>query len=215
MKNKLVLTGVLTLVVSTIAFSYEGHFSVGFEYGNFFEKRTDVGTNIETYMGSPGLNLSFYHFWNKFGFFHINSFLFPDNVKTNIDGYDYFFQYIFMIGPAYKITFTERFNMTLGLGFSLGPTVGKPSTMFNMGIGGDIGLSYLLNDVLYINIGSIFSNHFRNISGVGDETYDEDGDENTEFVWSRNYNLAGIRPYIRIGFLIDTAKIRSRRVAEY
>jgi hypothetical protein len=195
---------VLFIGITAALFSYEGHFSFGFEYGNFFEKRNDNGTDIKTYMGSPGLNMSFYHFWGNMGFFHINSFLFPSNIRTNIDGYDYFFQYIFIIGPAYKIIFSEKLNMTLGFGLSLGPTVGKPSSMFNMGIGGDIGISYFFNKVVYLNAGSIFSNHFLNISSMGTGIYDDEGDENKEPVRSKNYNLAGIRPYIRIGWRINT-----------
>jgi hypothetical protein len=194
--------------ITAAVFSYEGRFSVGFVYGNFFERRTDAGIDLDTYMGSPGLELSFYHFWDNLGFFHINSFLFPSNIKTNIVGYDYFFQYIFIIGPAFKITFTEKLDMTLGFGFSLGPTVGKPSSMFNMGIGGDIGISFFLNTAVYINIGSMFSNHFVNFSSLGNGTYDRDGDENKDTVRSSNYNLFGVRPYIRIGWSINTNNFR-------
>jgi hypothetical protein len=195
---------VLVLGITAAVFSYEGRFSVGFEYGNFFEKRTDAGIDFDIYMGSPGIELSFYHFWDNMGFFHTNSFLFPSYIRTNVDGYDYFFQYIFMIGPAYKIIFTEKLDMTLGLGFSLGPTVGTQGAMFNFGIGGDIGVTYFLNKVAYINIGSIVSNHFANFSRVGNGTYDRDGDENKDTVRSGNYNLFGLRPYVRIGWSINT-----------
>jgi hypothetical protein len=190
--------------ITAAVFSYEGRFSVGFEYGNFFEKRTDAGIDFDIYMGSPGLELSFYHFWDNMGFFHTNSVLFPSNIRINVDGYDYFFQYIFMIGPAYKITFSEKLDLAFGFGFSLGPTVGTPVSMFNLGIGGDIGITYFLNKVTYINIGSIISNHFVNFSSIGNGTYDSDGDENKDAVRSRNYNLFGLRPYIRIGWSINT-----------
>ena len=198
----------LVLGITAAVFSYEGRFSFGIEYGFFFEKKTDAGIDIETEMGSFGLDLSFYHFWDNFGLFHINSFLFPTYIKSNPDGYDYFFQYNFIIGPAFKITFTEKLDMTLGLGLSLGPIVGKPSSMFNMGIGGDIGVSYSLNKVVYINAGSIFSNHFFNISTIGNGTYDNDGDENKDTVRSSNYNFFGVRPYIRIGWTINTKNLR-------
>jgi hypothetical protein len=201
----------LFLGITAAAFSYDGRFSFGFEYGNFFERRTDAGIDIETYMGSPGLELSFYHFWDDMGFFQINSFLFPSNIRTNVDGYDYFFQFVFMIGPAFKITFTEKLDMDLGFGFSFGPTVGTPVSMFNLGIGGDVGISYFLNKTAYINIGGIFSNHFVNISRVGNGTYDRDGDENKDTVRSRNYNLFGLRPYIRMGWSINTDNLRKSR----
>jgi hypothetical protein len=205
MKKNLILMVIITLWVNTMVFSNDNRLSIGFEYGNFFEKRTDDGINIETYMGSPGFNLGFFHLWDNFGFFHIHSFLFPNNISSNIDGYDYFFQYNFIIGPAFKIPFTEKFDMTLGIGFSLGPTVGEQNNsinLLNMGIGGDIGCSYFFNKMVYINIGSIFSYHFLNITSTGTGTYDDEGDENEIAKLSKNYNLAGVRPYIRIGMLL-------------
>jgi hypothetical protein len=227
MKKKTVLMGILLFCVNIMAFpddgvensahrdtgakhGFEGRLSFGFEFGNTFEKRTDGGIDIETYLSSPGIDLSGYLLWNNFGFFFNNSFLFPNLITTNIDGYDYFFQYNFIIGPAFKIGFTEKLDMTLGLGFSLGPTVGKYNdnslSLFNVGIGGDIGLSYFINKSVYINIGSILSYHFFNMtnSDTGEYEIDSDGDreeiENVER--SKNYNSAGIRPYIRIGWRI-------------
>jgi hypothetical protein len=96
--------------------------------------------------------------------------------------------------------------MTLGLGFTMGPITGKINnkdlTQFNMGIGGDIGLSFFANKNIYINIGSLFSYHFLNTTSIANGTYDEDGDENKTTEWSNNYNMAGVRPYIRIGILL-------------
>jgi hypothetical protein len=69
MKKNVVLTVVLAFAVSATLFSqerafdgnrrsYETRIAFGFEYGNFFENRTDAGIDIETYLGSPGMHLS-------------------------------------------------------------------------------------------------------------------------------------------------------------
>jgi hypothetical protein len=206
MKKNISLMVVLVLWVNAVAFSNENRLLLGFEYGNFFEKRRDSGVDLETYLGSPGLNFSGYHLWNKFGFFHNHSFLFPVKISSNIDGYDYFFEYNCIIGPAFKIAFTEKLDMTLGLGFSFGNIMGKQNnkslSLFRMGIGGDIGCSYFFNKMIYVKGGSIFSYHFLNATSIANGTYDEDGDENATTQWSKNYNMAGIRPYIRIGIML-------------
>jgi hypothetical protein len=206
MKNNHFLIIILLLIVNTAAFSTESRLSLGFEYGNFFEKRTDGGVDIETYLGAPGLDFSTYHLWGNFGFFQDHSFLFPNNITSNIDGYNYFFQYSFTMGPAFKITFTEKLDMTFGIGFSFGPVIGELDnhslTLFKLGIGGDAGFSFFVNKWVFINTGGIFSYHFLNRTSTGTGTYDKDGDENKKSEWSKNYNMAGIRPYIRIGFWV-------------
>ena len=68
MKKKLVFMVILVLCANTMVFSNENRLSMGFEYGNFFEKRTDSGVDIETYRGSPGFDFSGYHLWDNFGF---------------------------------------------------------------------------------------------------------------------------------------------------
>jgi hypothetical protein len=210
MKKNMILTVILAFVINAAAFSMENRLALGFEYGNFFENSTDSGVDINKYVGSPGLNTSFYHLWDNLGFFHSYSYLFPITVSSNAGSYEYFFRFNFIIGPAYKIDFTEKIDMTLGLGFSLGPTIGELNnrafSQFSMGIGGDIGVSFSLNEIAYINIGSIFSYHFSNVVLIGTGIYevDEDGDRdeinNTE--WSDNYSMIGVRPYIRFGIKI-------------
>ena len=207
MKKNMVLTLVLALVVNAALFSMENRLSLGFEYGNFFENSTDNGVDVKKYAGSPGLALNFYHLWDNMGFFHNYSFLFPNNVSSSVSGDDYFFIFNFIIGPAYKITFTEKMDMTLSIGFSLGPTVGeldnKALTKFSIGLGGDIGVSFYLNKMAYLNIGGIFSYHFANVTrkDTGRYEVDEDGDreEIKDTEWSDNFNMTGVRPYIRFG----------------
>jgi len=207
MKKNMVLTIILAFAINTALSSMENRLSLGFGYGNFFEKSTDNGIDDEKYVGAPGLDLHFYHLWDNLGFFHHHSFLFPNNVSSNVGGYDYFFRYNFIVGPAYKIEFTEKIDMTLGIGFSLGPTTGelhdKAFTQFSIGIGGDIGVSFFLNRMAYINIGGIFSYHFANVTSTDTGRYevDEDGDrdEIRDTKWSDNYNMGGVKPYLRFG----------------
>ena len=210
MNKKLGFVVILTLVASVTGFSNENRLSMGFEYGNFFEKRTDGGVDIETYRGSPGFNFSGYHLWDNFGFFHSHSFLLPTNISSNIEGYDYFFQYNFIFGPAFKIIFNEKLDLNFGIGVNFGPVVGelnnKKLTQFNLGMGGDIGLSFFVNKMVYANIGGLFSYHFFNITSIGTGEYkvEDDGDrkEIEDIERSKNYSMVGIRPYIKIGLML-------------
>jgi len=207
MKKNMILTVILAFVINAAAFSMENRLSFGFEYGNFFENSTDGGVDTEKYVTSPGLNMSFYHLWDNLGFFHNYSYLFPIAVSSNVGSYEYSFRFNFIVGPAYKIVFTEKMDMNLGIGFSLGPTIGKLNnrafTQFSMGIGGDIGVSFFLNKMTYINIGSILSYHFANITSIDTGKYvvDEDGDrdEINDTAWSDNYSMIGVRPYVKFG----------------
>jgi hypothetical protein len=185
----------------------ENRLSLGFGYGNFFEKSTDGGVKINQYIGSPGLDLNFYHLWDNLGFFHHYSFQFPNTVSSNVDGYEYFFRFNFMMGPAYKITLTEKIDMILGIGFSLGPTTGelhdKAFRQFSIGLGGDVGVSFFLNRRAYVSIGSNFSYHFANVTSIDTGRYeidnDGDRDEIRDTKWSGNYSMFGIKPFIRFG----------------
>ena len=147
-----------------MAFSNENRITMGFEYGNFFEKRTDSDIDLDTYVGAPGFNLSSWHLWNNVGFFFHSSFLIPTHISSNKDGFDYFFHYNLILGPAFKAAFTEKLDLSFGVGFSLGIIAGmvdnKNLTQLNIGIGSDVGLSYLINSVVYISAGSLVSYHF-------------------------------------------------------
>jgi hypothetical protein len=217
MKKKLVFAVALTIAASAALFSeegispenslsYETRVTFGFEYGNFFDTRTDEGADIETCMRSPGLNLSLYHLWDNIGFFYNFSFLFPNNVNSNINGYEYFFLFNFIVGPAFKIPLGDRFSLIGGTGFSLSPVFGEINdaslVLVNMGIGGDIGFSVKIDKMAYVEIGSLLSYHFGNVTRTGTGRYEEDeeGDRNEikDTGWSSNYNMGGVRPYVRI-----------------
>jgi hypothetical protein len=207
MKKNLVMAAVLALAASAALFSEETRVASGFEYGNFFENRTDDGLDIETYMGAPGLNFSLYQLWDNVGFFYNFSFLFSNSVKSNADGYEYFFLFNFIVGPAFKIPLGDRFSLVGGAGFSLLPVFGEINDtsliLINMGIGGDIGFSIRINKAAYVEIGSLLTYHFGNITRTGTGRYEEDEDGDRDEIkdtgWSQNYSLGGLRPYIRFG----------------
>jgi hypothetical protein len=188
------------LGVGSMAFSHEGWLSFGAGYGNLFEN------NLENsiYIGSPGFDFYQYHFWNNFGFFVDLNFSVPAIV--NNDRYTYYFQFGNIVGPAFNIDITERAKIKLGLGFSYQVMVGKYNdnslTDFNLGIGGDINFAYIINKLVYINIGTTVNYHFGNIETIGTGTYDEEGDENETSEWTKNYSMIGLRPYIGIGLLL-------------
>jgi hypothetical protein len=206
--KKFGLMVILAAGISAMAFSNENRITMGFEYGNFFEKRTDSDIDFDTYVGAPGFSLSNWHLWNDVGFFFHTSFLIPSHVSSNRDGFDYFFHYNLTLGPAFKVVFTEKLDLSFGIGFSLGIIAGmadnRKLAQFNIGIGGDVGLSYFINKAVYISAGSLLTYHFMNVTskGTGVDATDDDGDSE-EIARSKDYTMAGIRPYIKFGILIN------------
>jgi hypothetical protein len=57
----------------------------------------------------------------------------------------------------------------------------------------------MVNKTAYVEMGSLFNYHFGNITRTGTGRHDDDGDEIKDTGWSSNYNMGGIRPYIRAG----------------
>ncbi|MDR1232249.1 MAG: hypothetical protein LBK61_12725 [Spirochaetaceae bacterium] len=195
---------IVFLGIGSMTFSHEGWLSFNAGYGNYFENNSEKSI----YTGSPGFDFYQYHFWNNFGFFIDLSFSIP--VIVNDDRYTYYFQFGNIVGPAFKINITERMKMKWGLGFSYQIIVGEYNgyslTNFNSGIGGDVNFTYILNKLVYINIGTIVNYHFGNVAttGTGTYYYNEDGDreENEIVEWTKNYSMIGLRPYIGIGLLL-------------
>ena len=195
---------IVFLGIGSMAFSHEGWLSFNAGYGNSFENNSENSI----YIGNPGFDFNQYHFWNNFGFFVDLSFSVP--AVVNDDRYTYYFQFGNIIGPAFNINITERMKIKLGLGFSYqvmaGEYNGNSLTNFNLGIGGDANFAYIINKLVYINIGTTVNYHFSNVATIGTGTYyyDEDGDreENKIVKWTKNYSMIGLRPYIGIGLLL-------------
>jgi hypothetical protein len=182
------------------AFSYESWLQAGFGYGKYFEKIEIENQIVETYIGSPEFDISSFQFWENFGFFIDLSFSFPNTVDVNVDGYNYTFQFGFIVGPAFKFNLTERMKIKLGTGFSSLLTTGAYNgfsiSNYNLGIGSDVGFLYTINDFVYIIVGTLAHYHFANNKNVTTQN----SNENHE--WSKNYSMIGIKPYIGIGFMI-------------
>jgi hypothetical protein len=112
--KKVFLVFVLFAGISTMAFSlYESWMSFGFEYGNFWDSSLDGSDYVKGYMGSPGINLNAYDFWNGMdvGLFVHDIFAFPksatseiNGIKTNVDLsiFDPIIQIGLIIGPGFS-----------------------------------------------------------------------------------------------------------------
>ena len=206
--KKVFIAILLTIGINTYVFSQtETWLSFGFEYGNFWENSSDGSDNFKGYMGSPGIGLSAYNFWNKgnIGLFVHDIFAFPtkmtaeiNGVKSEIDLSNYFsIQVGIIIGPGFRYHITDAFKLYYGIGlnyfFTSSSSDNSSVITYNLGIGGDIGLKYDISDVFYINIGSIIACDFMNFSIVS-TSY------STVATFEKKYSLIHLRPYICIGF---------------
>ena len=157
--------------------------TLGFQYGNYWEKFDKPEGTAKTWIGSPGIVFNAYAFFNKknIGLFISDSFLFPNKSSTTINGatvkdglkdFDFRFLFQFGIGPAFKYPISEKLNLHSSVGFhismlsaSIDKMVFNPITytsvrmkvnMFSLtlGIMGDIGFKYDITDMIYFDIGS-------------------------------------------------------------
>ncbi len=193
--------------------------SIGFEYGSFFEHASDSGITTDSYMASPGIALSTYTFWNRknVGFFIHDSFLFPTNILTTINGtttdidlgiYDLLVQVGIIIGPGFRYSFNKNIKLHYGIGLSFletvanyssyssyyGTTISYSMFAFNFGVGGDIGVKYDVSDIIYLDVGTILNYDFKNYTLISSSFSDASS-------WSnRNYRMISFRPYICVGF---------------
>jgi len=207
MKKAFILI-ILFIGMNTLVFSQtETWLSFGFEYVNFWESSSDNTDSIKGYIGSPGISLSVYNFWNKgnIGIFVHDIFAFPtkmtaeiNGVKTEIDlSNDFSMQVGIIIGPGFRYSFTDDFKIHFGIGLSflLSTSSSDNSSVlaYNLGIGGDIGLKYDISDIFYVNIGSIIAYDFMNFTMIS-TAY------STASAFAKNYSMIHLRPYICIGF---------------
>ena len=208
--KKVFITILLTIGINTYVFSQtETWLSFGFEHGNFWEKSSDGSDYIKGYIGSPGIGLSAYIFWNKgnIGLFIHDIFAFPTKMtverngnKSEIDlSDDFLMQVGIIIGPGFRYHITDDFKLHFGLGLSYllstSSSINSSVVAYNYGIGGDIGLKYDISDIFYINIGSIIACDFMNLTTVSDSY-------SSVSVFAKNYSMIHLRPYICIGFNI-------------
>jgi hypothetical protein len=132
--------------------------SNGFEFGNSIGFNSDDGN---AYVGSPGLNLDTYTFWNEknIGLLFHFSFLFP-TIKKVYEGPNYNYQFGFLIGPGFRYNLSERLKLIFGFGFDVlvlsaynNSTKNNDGFICGIGIGGDIGIKYDITNFVFINCG--------------------------------------------------------------
>jgi len=167
--KKLALGCVLILGVNSLMFSLEETwFSVGFNFGNYFERGSDLG---KFYSGSSGFNFICYSFEekNNFGFFFNSGLNFSD--FNNIDnGFDQKIRASFILGPGYRYNINEKLNLLLGFGldinlyslFSESVDIKTSDFRIGLGIGGDVGIKYDITKVIYVIFGTTLSYNFAN-----------------------------------------------------
>jgi hypothetical protein len=176
--------------------------SYGFNFGNYFEYGDDLG---DIYIGSPGINVNSYTFFDKkmFGVFYNIGLFFP--VTENVI-YTPIVQADFVLGPSFRYDINEKLKLHLGIGvdinllsFKNGENTGgkhdiTEANAFNigLGIGWDIGLKYDITDTIYINFGATMPIVGKVIININQEK---------QVGW--NYFVNGysmVVPYIAIGF---------------
>jgi len=216
---KKIIFGIFLFIgVNVFVFSQtETWFSLGFEYGNFWESSSDGNDSIKGYIGSPGISLSVYTFWNKgdIGLFVHDIFAFPSKMTAELNGvksdvdlstYDFMMQVGIIIGPGFRYNITNDFKLHFGVGLSfllssasytgstyLYSNVSYSILSYNLGIGGDVGIKYDITDMFYINIGSIIGYDLMNYTILSSSF-------SSTSTFAKNYSMIHLRPYICIGF---------------
>jgi hypothetical protein len=176
--------------------------SAGFEFGDTLEHHPD-GSN--RYFGSPGMNRERYSFWNggNFGMFYHGSWTFPVAGEDNHD-----FQWGAIIGPAFRIRFTDRLTLQTGIGLGGNGLLARyeesgtdyySSAMF-LAAGADAGLKFDITDTFFIKGGVNAAWSFLGWTNVQEASSGRRGwrdwDRQSDY-WTLNAN-----PYISFGINI-------------
>ena len=225
--KKLFLIAIIILGVTIYSYSFdwdnwesEGWLSFGFEFSNFFESYTDTDNarkTVNSYIGSPGLNMQLYRFFNgsKFGIFaHGVYFGIPvvNTQNTNFNNYDWRQQAGLILGVGYRHAITEKLTFRSAVGFNWNvflyyyddylPLYGKVSydtTYLDVGIAGDIGLKINITNSLFLAFGSIAAVDF--VRAVFTEAEFTDMSKIVKSTGGlKNFYMLGVRPYITLGF---------------
>jgi hypothetical protein len=207
MKNAGLIVGLL-LCVNSLAFSIqESWMSAGFEFGNYVE----FGPDHEfTYLGSPGFDFNMYTFKDRqnIGLYWHFSGLFPVIEKSDKTPYDYLLQYDWIMGPGFRYPLGKNLTLAFGVGVEvMAPLYAKYTensidyslVLFNLGLGGEVGIKYNFTDKFYLNAGLSLSHSF--INRTAKYTYSDDRKVRTTISeeWTFNYAMFGVKPFINIG----------------
>ena len=196
----------------------------GFQYGNYWEKVDKPEGTAVSWIGSPGIVLNGYAFWNKnnIGLFIQDSFLFPNKSKVTTNGititdgikdFDSRFLFQFGIGPGFKYNISDKFKLYFGLGpnismmtCSVDKTVYNPLTYLNLrlqiktraisiGIIGDTGVKYDISNIFYVAGGLKIGLDF-----AGHLKIETNIPGVSQSKWNSGYLGFHLNPYLGIGF---------------
>jgi hypothetical protein len=205
----------LLVGINTVVFSFqETWLSMGFEFGNSIESISDEAT---TYIGAPGFNLNAYGFSDKrnIGVCFRSSFLFPVVANGDRDTQEYDSQMEFLLGPGFRYAITENLKLQFGIGLDWmvvvadytqsidGKAIDFSKAVYNLGIGGDVGIKYDISDFFYLNGGVALSYMFFNHTWQYSYQKQSNDEEIQKRIYDDNikgYSMVAIKPYICIGF---------------
>lgn len=201
---KKIIFGFLILLIgsTTFALDTKDYITAAYSYGLFTER----ANNMETQIASNGFDFSAATYFNEnWGMYSNLSLFFGSKATISSGGYSLtipnenwasvFFSGI--IGATYNYVINEQFELFGGFGIHFAYHVFAVQTgenIFSMqyGLGGDIGIRYLINKTFYLTGGSLLSHVF--FAHV--EKEDSYGNTTTE---NGFYNFGSIRLYIGIG----------------
>jgi hypothetical protein len=175
--------------------------SGGVEFGNIIGH--DDGAR---YAIAPGAVFSGYAFWEgkNIGAFINGSFSFPViqlTGESRDDAPD--LQWGVLFGPAFRLRFSEKLGMNIGVGLDITTSHAKYSangadffgTVVNFGVGGDIGVKYDITDTFFVKAGTGLSFDFLDVSSVHQKSTDMwlvNDDQNGSWLFN-------VKPYIAFG----------------
>jgi len=208
--------------VSAIGFSQSAElwFSAGGGFGNYFMNGEEMESS---YTFSPGINLSFYALFNRenkigIGLFFNYGIMFPViNNAGKLDDPSVQLDFVLIgVGFGYDI------NDSLKLYFGIGPHLNalflhergednskRGDYTVGFGIGGDIGIKYNFTRFVCLNAGTTITYNFLGYNETGVRTNSCLDSKDSSGLIDR-FSMVGIKPYIAIGFSIDTKSFRGQ-----
>lgn len=182
---------------------------IGFEQGNFWENTSlSDGSLVSTYMISIGVNITAYTFWdyNDIGLFVSDFFLFPlsqtisydgQSITVSLDEYSLLMHLGLYMGPGFRIKMAEDVHLRFGIGPGYSQLTGIGDEVFvqayNIGFGGDFGVTFDLSRKIFFDIGCKYGYDFLNHTSLTTPEIDSSQ-------WASDYSMFRIQPTISIGF---------------